>query len=96
MALGLGPEFAAEHALDYVLQDLGRFPGHGWNLVRAGLESRVVPVRNMATRALNAWPRTAWPAAAADALEQAAQAEPNDKTRASMNQALAGQPTAPG
>jgi hypothetical protein len=96
MALGLGPEFAAEHALDYVLQDLGRFPGHGWNLVRAGLASRVVGVRNMATRALNAWPRTAWPAAAADALEQAAQAEPNDKTRASMNQALAGEPTAPG
>jgi len=92
MTLGLGPKFAAENALGLILQDLGRFPGHGWNLVRAGLESQVVRVRNMATRTLNAWPRTAWPAAAPGALKKAAQAEPNEKTRAFMEQALAGEP----
>ena len=89
--VGIGPEFAAEDALDLILQDLGRFPGHGWNLVRAGLESQVIRVRNMATRTLSAWPRTAWPAAAAGALEKAAQAEPNEETRVFMNQALAGE-----
>ena len=94
MTLGVGPEFAAENALGFILQDLGRFPGHGWNLVRAGLESQVVRVRNMATRTLNAWPRTAWPAAPVGALKKAAQAEPNEKTRASMNRALADEPTA--
>jgi len=92
MALGLGPEFAAEHALGFILQDLGKFPGHGWDLVQAGLRSRVVRVRNMATRTLRAWPRTAWPTAAAGALGEAAQAEPNDKTRESLNQTLAGEP----
>jgi hypothetical protein len=94
MTLGVGAGFAAENAMGFILQDLGRFPGHGWNLVRAGLESRVVRVRNMATRTLNAWPRAAWPAAAAGALKKAAQAEPNEKTRAFMNQALGGEPIA--
>jgi hypothetical protein len=88
MTLGLGPEFAAERALGFILQDLGEFPGYGWDLVLAGLRSQVVRVRNMAARTLSTWPRAAWPAAAAGALERAAQAEPDEETRESMNQAL--------
>ena len=94
MSNGFGPEFAAETALGFILQDLGKFPGRGWDLVQAGLASQVVRVRNMATKTLNTWPHSSWPASAADALKEAAQAEPNQKTRAFMNQVIAGEPVA--
>jgi len=35
--LGLGSEFQPHQALDWVLQDLRRFPGHGWRMIKAGL-----------------------------------------------------------
>lgn len=41
-SLGLGPEFRHHSALGFVLQDLRRFPGKGWPLIRAGLQSPVV------------------------------------------------------
>jgi hypothetical protein len=57
--LGLGPKFEHHSALDFVLQDLSRFPGKGWPLVRAALRSPVVRNRNMAVRALAAWGKEA-------------------------------------
>jgi hypothetical protein len=35
--LGLGPGYEAHGALDWLLQDLKRFPERGWGLIRAGL-----------------------------------------------------------
>jgi hypothetical protein len=50
--LGLGPQFRAHWALDFVLQDARRFPGKGWPLIRAGLQSPVTRNRNRSVRAL--------------------------------------------
>ena len=88
-ALGMGPEYAAHNALGFILQDLGRFPGCGWNLVRAGLRNPVIRVRNMAVRTLRNWPASHWPAEALQALTEAARSEPADKTRQMMTETLA-------
>lgn len=90
-SLGLGPEFQHHSALDFVLQDLRRFPGKGWPLIRAGLQSPVVRNRNMAVQALAAWNRTAWPVEGEALLKGAIAAEPKDETRAIMIKALAGE-----
>jgi hypothetical protein len=58
-ALGMSPEYTAHSALGFILQDLGRFAGRGWNLVRAGLRNPVVRVRNMAVKTLRNWPALA-------------------------------------
>lgn len=90
--LGLDPEFRFHSALDFVLQDLRRFPGKGWRLIRAGLQSPVTRNRNMAVRALAGWDREAWPAETELLLRQAVKAEPNDDTRRDMQKVLSGEP----
>lgn len=90
--LGLGFEYQHHSALDFVLQDLRRFPGKGWPLIRAGLQSPVVRNRNMAVRALAAWPRAAWPEGAETLLGRALAAEPTRDTRELMRKALDGEP----
>ena len=60
-SLGLGEKYAAHHALDWILQDLKRFPGHGWEFIKIGLQSPVTRNRNMALNALLEWPRPSWP-----------------------------------
>lgn len=89
--LGLGPGFQDHIALDYILQELRRFPGKGWPLIRAGLQSPTVCNRNMALMALRAWERTDWPGDAELLLRQATEIEPNDKVRETMTKALAGE-----
>ena len=86
--LGLGPEFKSEQALDFILQDLSRFPGRGWPLIKIGLQSRVVRNRNMALKALLAWPREQWPAEAYSLLQQASRLEPNEDLRGRLMQAI--------
>lgn len=89
--LGLGPEFDHHRALDFVLQDLRRFPGLGWPLIRTGLQSPVTRNRNMAVRALSAWNRQSWPSEAEPLLRTALEREPNEDTRESMRKMLAGE-----
>jgi hypothetical protein len=74
-----------------VLQDLRRFPGKGWLLIRAGLQSPVTRNRNMALRALSAWKREAWPAEAEFMLRQGLNHEPNSDTRELMRKIIAGE-----
>lgn len=90
--LGMGTEYSNHSALDFVLQDLRRFPGKGWRLISAGLRSPVVRNRNMAVHALAAWGRDAWPEGAEALLRRAFEAEPNEGTRETMRKALAGEP----
>jgi len=90
-SLGLGPEFEAHSALDVVVQELRRFPGLGWSLIRVGLQNATIRNRIMAAKALQAWDRTTWPAEAEALLKRALQAEPNDDTRALMAKVLAGE-----
>ncbi len=90
--LGLGRGFEQHSCLDFVLQDLRRFPGRGARLIEAGLKSPVVRNRNMALNALAAWARGDWPAGLKEALEQAVRCEPKEDVRERMQKALRGEP----
>ena len=90
--LGLGAAWRQHSSLDFVLQDLRRFPGKGWPLLRAGLQSPVVRNRNMALRALSAWGRSAWPPDAEPILIQARGREPDPEVRRTIEAVLAGTP----
>jgi hypothetical protein len=88
----LGPGYQGHHALDFILQDLARFPGKGWPFIRAGLRSPVTRNRNMAVKALRTWGKSAWPPDAEGALKQALSQEPEEGTREWITLALRGVP----
>jgi len=90
-SLGLGPDFQHHNALDFVLQELRRFPGKGWPLIRSGLQSPTVRNRNMAVQALATWDRIVWPVEAEALLKRGIEVEPKDETRAIMIKSLAGE-----
>ena len=54
--LGLGPDYELHSCADWLLQDLRRFPGKGWEVIRPALRSPVVRNRNFAWKALAEWP----------------------------------------
>ena len=86
--LGLGPGFEAHRTLDWLLQDLKRFPGYGWQLIETGLRSPVIRNRNLALTALSAWPRETWPAEALGLLRRAARDEPTPPLRKRLEETL--------
>lgn len=90
--MGLGPEFRAHQALDWVLQDLRRFPGKGWRLLKAGLRSPAVRNRNMAIKALAAWPRELWSPEITAFLLNAHEVEPCDDVKRRFGMLLEGRP----
>jgi len=55
LEMGLGKEWEIHKCLDFIVQDLGRFPGKGWNIIQIALKSPVIRNRNMAIKALNFW-----------------------------------------
>jgi hypothetical protein len=89
--LGLGPDYEFDQSLGYVLQGLRDFPGEGWGLVSLGLGNRVTRNRNMAIRAIGAWPRDSWPPDAASLLNKAMWHEPDPKTRERIRTLLSGE-----
>lgn len=88
--LGVGPAWAHHIHLDFVLQDLRRFPGKGWPLLRAGVRSPVVRNRNLALRAFSKWGKDRWPSDASDLLSIALKEEPDDSVRSALQTVLAG------
>jgi hypothetical protein len=88
--LGVGPEWSDHSHLDFVLQDLRRFPGKGWLLIRAGLRSPVVRNRHMALRALSSWGTDRWSSDTEMSLRNALNAEPDEEVRAEIKTVLAG------
>lgn len=90
--LGLGRAWASHGALDFVVQDLGPFPGRGWPLLRAALRSPVTRNRNMALRTLASWGRAAWPPEARSLLQAASRDEPGADVRERIDAVLAGRP----
>jgi hypothetical protein len=90
-SLGLGPEFKDDSALEFVLQDLKRFPGKGWDLIKVGLCGRVMRMRNMAINALRDWGKEAWPSEAMEELRLATEREPDEKVRERMRDLVRGQ-----
>lgn len=91
LELGLGPEFAEHSRLDYVVQELRRFPGKGLSLLLAALRSPVVRNRNMALVALDAWVSSEWPTGARQALQDAHAVEPDPELKAGMQALLQGE-----
>lgn len=77
-SLGMGPLYQQHSALDFVLQDLKRFPGQGWTLIRTGLKSPVMRNRHMALNALEIWPQALLPADAVASVADAADREPDE------------------
>ena len=79
--LGLGLDYAADSALQIIVQALRRSPGKGWPLVATALNNRVTRSRNLALQVLDAWPSDKWPEGARDALTKARDAEPKADVR---------------
>ena len=86
--LGVGPGFEPHRALGWLLQDLNRFPGRGWVLIRTGLRSPVVNNRHMAVRALSVWPEQTWSPDAINVVREARDIEPNAKTKQKLDELL--------
>lgn len=87
--MGLGEAYRDDNALDFIVQELRRFPGMGWDLLKVALRSRTIRPRNMAIQALDAWGHNAWPADAEAALKEALRLEPDDDTREDLRNLLA-------
>jgi hypothetical protein len=90
--LGLGPGYEAHGCLDFILQGLGKFPGHGVRLIEAGLKSAVIRNRNMALKALSEWGKENWPSDVLPFLKKSRQMEPDQAVRRRMDNAIAGRP----
>jgi hypothetical protein len=88
--LGLGSEFQPHQALDWVLQDLRRFPGHGWRMIKAGLRSPVVRNRNMAINAFSEWDSKSWRAEMRTEIQSALDIEPRADIKKRLSDVLAG------
>jgi hypothetical protein len=90
-SMGLGPNFRDDRALDFVLQDLDRFPSKGWDLVKVGLNGRTVRLRNMAIKTLRAWGKAAWPSDAMGELGKTAAKEPDEDVRKDLQALMRGE-----
>jgi hypothetical protein len=90
--LGFGAGYEAEGCLSQVLQRMSEVaePGYGWQLVRVGLNNRVIRARNMALRVLQSWPKDAWPPDASESLRTLLFQEPNEDTRRTVRELLKG------
>jgi hypothetical protein len=93
--LGLGRGFEQHTCLDYILQELRRFPGQGATLIEAGLKSPVVRNRNMAVAALASYPLSEWARGLEISLAEAAECEPDEGVRDRMQKVLRGEPLPP-
>jgi hypothetical protein len=91
-ATGVGKGYEIHHCVDFIVQDLGRYPGEGWPLIATALRSPVVRNRNMALKALSQWGRDRWPAEAPFALRAAEAIEPDKDVKVRMQRIIAGQP----
>lgn len=79
--LGVGPGQEASHCFDLILQRLRDFPGEGEAAIALGLVCRVTRARNMAIRAVEAWPVETRPPARVDALRQMAWSDPDSSVK---------------
>lgn len=89
--MGFGEQYWVHSALDFIVQELARFPGEGWSIMQASLSSPVIRNRNMVLRTLNDWPVSAWPSNAKNVLVKATEVEPDDEVRERMKKLIAGE-----
>lgn len=89
--LGLGQEYNIYSCLDYLLQDLDKYPTKGFELIKTGLRSPVTRNRNMAITAFSSWGMGNWPEGTKEMLEKAEKSEPNEDTKKNLRNLLNGQ-----
>ncbi len=82
--MGLGEEWCHHSALDFSVPDLMHFPGKGWPLIAASLQSPVVRNRNMAAKALEGWQKSDWPSEALPLVSQAIGDEPDNDLKSRL------------
>ncbi|MGW4484886.1 hypothetical protein ACWEOE_13710 [Amycolatopsis sp. NPDC004368] len=88
---GIGIDADPPHrTLDLIVSRLDEHPGKGWPLIEVALANPTVRNRNMAVRALTAWPSDAIPGHLVDALRKAGEIEPDPEIRDRMRRLLAG------
>ena len=90
--IGLGPGYEAHGCLDFILQELSRFPGYGNRLIETGLKSPTIRARNMALKALSEWGKDKWPGNVTQLLELARRDEPDQEVRERIDNLIAGKP----
>jgi hypothetical protein len=90
--MGLGPGFEAHGCLAFILQELGRFPGHGMRLIETGLRCQTIRNRNMALKTLSEWGKDQWPANMVSLLTLAYEREPDKDVQRRIGNAIAGRP----
>jgi hypothetical protein len=88
--LGFGP--APHGCLCFILQELGRFPGHGVRLIEAGLRSPFIRARTQALKALSEWGKAKWPASTFPLLNEAYEREPDQHVKRRIGNVIAGRP----
>ena len=96
MATGMGDYLFADtfgnehHCLDFILQELHRYPGMGMPLLLTALNSPVTRERNGACRVLERWVEASFdiPQEVRDALQNVAKIELNSDTKKTMNALL--------
>jgi hypothetical protein len=86
-----GPDRRPHFALEWTLQALRDHPGVGSDLLLVGLQSPVVRNRVMALKALQTWPREAWPAGAAALVQALSTSDPHESNREYAGRVLSGQ-----
>ncbi|QAV23344.1 hypothetical protein [Proteus hauseri] len=82
------PEYKLHHAVEYIMQDLGGFPGIGWSLIKRQLRSSTLRDRNMALNALSSWSEALLPRDFYSELSNALTIETNNDTYQRIKQFL--------
>jgi hypothetical protein len=92
-SLGVGSEYKDDSAADFIMQDLGRFPGQGADIIEMGLRGRSIRLRHMTINALRDWGRDRWPAGTEDFVRAALVREPEQDVQNRLKLLLAGRLT---
>ena len=95
LELGFGPQYEANNCFDLIVQELQRYPGLGWDVMKLALLNRATRPRFMAVRALAEWDRDMWPEDGMSFLASIVAGEPDDELRTKLQALLQNAPSAP-
>ncbi len=89
--MGLGKKYELHCCLDFIIQDLDKYPNKGETLVLTALKSPVVRNRNMAIKTLDAWGKENINDKIKKSIIAAEKVEPNEDIKKNLNKLLKGQ-----
>jgi len=90
LAMGVGSEYNLHNCLDFILQEMGKFPNKGIPLIEAGLKSPVIRNRNMALNALESWGKANWSPEIVKILSDAYNKEPDEDVKKFIKNVIEG------